>query len=62
MSDFVCIFAKFADKNQNGANFSDDPVQKPVETPFFAVMLTGPSTSNKCFMFTFKNPQMLVIY
>ena len=41
----------------------DDPVQKrfEIETPVFAVMLTGPSTSKKCFIFTFKNHQMLVM-
>ena len=50
-------------KIENCANFSDGPVQKRFEIApsFFAVMLTGPSTSKKCFMFTFKNHQMLVI-
>ena len=47
-------------KIENCANFSDGPVQKrfKIEPLFFAVMLTGPSTSKKFFMFTFKNHQM----
>ena len=50
-------------KIKNCANFLDSSVQKwfEIEPSFFAVMLTGPSTSKKCFMFTFKNHQMLVI-
>ena len=50
-------------KIENCANFSEGPVQKrfEIETPVFAVMLTGPSTSKKCFIFTFKNHQMLVM-
>ena len=50
-------------KIENCANFSEGPVQKrfEIETPVFAVMLTGPSTSKKCFIFTFKNHQMFVM-
>ena len=47
-------------KIDNCANFSDGPVQKrfKIEPLFFAVMLTGPGTSKKFYMFTFKNHQM----
>ena len=50
-------------KIKNCANFSDDPVHKrldTIESLFFAVMLSGPSASKKCFMFTLTKHQILV--
>ena len=60
-------FCRFLQNSQveieNSANFVQGPVQKlfEIESPFFAAMLFGPSTSKKYFIFTLIKNQILMI-